>query len=346
MPTPVYATRARVQRALDTQPTARANTHIDDCLDTASRAVDGMCLRVFYPTTATRTFDWPNPQRARPWRLWFDSNDLISLTSITAGGTSISTSNVLARPDTGPPFRYLELDRSASASFGGGDTPQRDISITGVWGYRNDEATAGTLTASTTASATTVAVSDASTIGPGSLLRVGTERLLCTEATMVTTGVTVSAPGMTATGGNVTLPVSSGAGFTAGETVLVDSERMLIIDVVGNTLTVKRAWDGSVLAAHSAGVTVYAARSLTVTRGALGTTAAAHSSADQIHRFEFPGPVTSLTVAWAIVALGEESAGYTQSSGSGQRSTASSPTVSLAERVCSQYARAIRARAV
>ena len=82
---------------------------------------------------------------------------------------------------------------------------------------------------------------------------------------------------MTAQQNNVTIS-ASGSGFNVGEVILVDSERMLIVDIAGNYLTVKRAWDGSVLAIHSTGADIYTLRLLTVTRGALGTTAGTHDT--------------------------------------------------------------------
>ena len=47
---------------------------------------------------------------------------------------------------------------------------------------------------------------------------------------------------------------------------------MLITDIAGNNLIVKRQKSGSTLAAHT-GSTIYAPRQVTITRGDLGTTA-------------------------------------------------------------------------
>jgi hypothetical protein len=83
---------------------------------------------------------------------------------------------------------------------------------------------------------------------------------------------------------------------------------------------VKRAWDGSVLATHAAAASIFAPRTLTVTRGALGSTAAAHDTAKAISKTDYPGPVVSLCVAEAVCTVLNESAGYVRVAGSGENS--------------------------
>jgi hypothetical protein len=87
---------------------------------------------------------------------------------------------------------------------------------------------------------------------------------------------------LTAVASNDGVPVTTGAAFAVGETVLIDTERMLVVDITGNTLICKRAWDGAVLAAHTTSAAVSALRSLTLLRGALGTTATSHLAAAPI----------------------------------------------------------------
>jgi hypothetical protein len=155
-------------------------------------------------------------------------------------------------------------------------------------------------------------------VGVGSILRVDSERMLVTERSQLSTGQTVGGSGLTAQANSVSLTVASGPAFTVGEVILIDAERMRIDDIAGNTLSVKRGWDGTVLAAHSVGATIYAPRTLTVTRGALGTTAAAHSDGSTVYRFDPPGPVRQLVVAEAINSLTVEAAGYSKGLRSGE----------------------------
>jgi hypothetical protein len=345
---PSYAARARVQRALDIESTSRAATQLDEALAAGSRNVDKLCHRVFYPTVATRTFDWPNTQRAPAWRLWLDQNELAGPpTEVTSGGVALDLADVYPRPDHGPPYTYLELNRATVGGFTSGSTPQRAISMTAPYGFDLTERPAGALAEALDSSETGVDVTDASVIGPGSLLKVDSERMIVTDAGMVDTGLTVGGSGLVAAASSVTL-TASGSGLLAGEVLLVDSERMLVTGVVSTAVTVKRAWDGTPLAAHSVGASVYAARSLTVERGALGTTAATHSSAAVIYRHVFPAPVVSLTVAYAIQELMGASSGYSGTRGGGEsgQSADAGAVTTLENRVWAAYGRKARTRAV
>jgi hypothetical protein len=312
---PVYCTREDVKAALDLKETARSNASVDRAVQAATDAVEAMCHRRFYPQLATRYFDWPD-QYARPWRLWLDDSELISVTALSSGGTAIPASAYNLEPNrNGPPYNRIELHIDSSSAFGGGQTPQRDITVTGLFGYSNDESPAGTVDEAMTTGETDLDVTDSAAIGVGQILRVGTERLLVTEKSMKSTGQTLQAA-LTAQQNGVTVAVQNGAGYSVDEVILLDSERMLIVDIAGNNLTVKRGWDGSVLAAH-AGSTVYAPRTLTVQRGALGTTAATMSQGDAIWRWRPPAAVRELCIAEAVVSLLQESSGYARTTGVG-----------------------------
>lgn len=315
---PWYATREDVKSALDLKETARSNGQVDRAIDAASRVVEGLCHRRFYPEVDTRYFDWPD-QYARPWRLWLDDSELIELTAISSGGVTIPTADVNLEPnrDAGP-FNRVEIRTSTSSAFGGGSTAQRDITITGLWGYRDDESPAGTVTAAVSDSATTLVVSNAGTVGVGAVLRIGTERLIVTERAMTSTGQTLQTP-VTAAKNSETLAVTDGSMFSVGEVLLLDAERMRINDIAGNNLIVERGWDGFTLAAHTA-PTIYVARSLTVVRGALGTTAAAIAQDAAVYRWNPPGPVRTLVVAEAVTTLLQESSGYARTTGVGTAS--------------------------
>lgn len=319
-----YATREDVMRAADSKETVRNAGQIDRGLEAASRAVDVLCHRTFYPEIDTRSFDWPNSQHAAPWRLWLDASELISVSAVSSGGTSISTADVLLEPaQYGPPYNRLELNLGSSAAFGGGATHQRDISITGLWaGCRIDETQVGTIAEGLDTSETGVDVDGptSATVGVGSLLRVDSERLAVTGRTMLDTGQNLGAD-LDAKASTVTVPVASAAGFAVDETILIDAERMLIVDIAGSSLIVKRGWNGSVLAAHTTGADVYAPRTLTVTRGALGTTAATHSTAAPVHRWDPPGPVQTLTIAEVLNTLGLEQASYSVALRAGEAGT-------------------------
>ena len=97
----------------------------------------------------------------------------------------------------------------------------------------------------------------------------------------------------------------------------MDGERMLIDDIAGTSLIVRRAWDGTALAAHTTGATIFALRQFTVTRGALGSTAASHSSSDPIYVHAFPGLINELCVAETVCALEQNAGAYARTVGTG-----------------------------
>jgi hypothetical protein len=350
----VYATREDVMRALDSKLTARNSTQIDRALESASRDIDFLCHRTFAPETDTRYFDWPPRQGMTPWILRLDDSEIISVTTLSSGGTTIAASSFLLEPNrSGPPYSRVEINLSANASLGGGNTYQRDVTITGLFGYRNDETTAGTLTAAvstTTATSLSVNAAASALLGVGSVLRIDSERLLVTARAMATTSQTLGGSGLTAQANSVTVAVTDGTAYAIDEIILIDSERLLVVDIAGNNLTVKRARDGSVLAAHTAGATIYAPRTLTVIRGALGTTAATHANSTAVQRWDPPGLVRDLTIAEAIGRLTSETSGYSRAlrsgEGSSERNKDQGALKSLRDSTYDAYGRKGRVRSV
>lgn len=318
-----YCTREDLKSALDFKETARNDGQVDRAIERASRTVEGFLLRRFYPELATRYFDWPNRQGARSWRLWMGFNELISVTSLVSGGETLSASDYFLRNSDDlpePPYESVELLLSANATFGGGSTHQKDIALTGLYGYRDDLVPAGSTAEALDDSETAVDVTNSALVGVGSLIKVDSERMTVTGKSLLDTDVDIHATdSLAASNSDVSILCSTSTGIPqVGEVILIDAERMLVVDLAGSTLVVKRAWDGSILAAHAAGASIYAPRVLTVTRGALGSTASAHDTAKAISRTEYPGPVVSLCVAEAIVQVLNEAGGYARTVGSGE----------------------------
>jgi hypothetical protein len=316
---PTYCTREEVKAALDIKETARNNAIVDRAIQAASDSVEGLLHRVFYPTTSTKYFEWPNWSYAYPWRLWLEQNELATTaTAVSSGGTTIALNQVFFEPvNFGPPYTSIELDRSTSASFGHGSTPQREVAITGQFGYWTNTSAAGTLAAAITdTTGTSVTGSSGIAVGVGDVIVVDTERMLVTEKSSVSTSQTQQGSGCsTASNADNALAVTDGTKYSAGEVLTLGTERMLVENITGNTLTVKRAWDGSVLATHS-GATIYAYRSYTVVRGSCGTTAATHLNAAPISIAAYPGLVKQLSVAEAVVWMASEPGAYAMAQGS------------------------------
>ncbi len=323
---PWYVTRERVKRALDAAETARRNDQIDDAIEAASRDVEGLLHRIFYPRLATEKFDWParRPPR-RAWKLYLDDRELASTAGLTVavdnGATALTAAQYRLLPHQGPPYTRVEINLGSTGAFSSGATWQDAIWITaaapGAFGYRLDERPAGTLAAAiATTSATTCNISDSSQIGVGSILLCGSERMIVTARSLLTTAQTLQSP-LSDSEASTGMAVTTGSAYAVGEVLTVDSERVRVDDIAGNTLVVTRTFDGSFLAAHTTGTTIYAPRTLTVERGSLGTTAATHLDASTLTRHAPPGPVATLTLAYALNTLLQEFSGYARVAGSG-----------------------------
>jgi hypothetical protein len=313
-----YATREALKAAAGWDgSTTDADT--DRLLETHSGKVDQLLLRHFYPLVATRLYDYPSSRNASISILWLDA-DLLTLTTFTASGTVIASADYYLgrRDDTvDQPYDRIELDATSSATFGAG--AQRGLSVLGVWGYSDTTAPAGTLGATINDSVTALTVSDSSKVGVGDLIKIGSERMVVADRTYATTSKTLAAA-LEAISTDATISIATSHGLLAGETILVDTERMYIEVAQATALIVRRAVDGSTLVAHSFGEAIYAPRSLTVTRGAYGTTAAAHTAADAITRNVPPSLITDLVIAECIAQRVQESGGYTTTVGPGGQS--------------------------
>ena len=346
---PIYATLEDTKRALDVAETARSDDQVLRALESGSRSIESLTHRRFYPLLATRYFDWPNRQYARPWRLWLDDQELISVTTLLAGGVTIPSTDYFLEPaNTGPPYTRIEIDLSSGSAFASGATYQRAVVVTGLFGHSADEAPAGALAAAVDNSQTTVNVTDSSLIDVGTIVRAGDERMIVTGRGMLDTGQTIAGYTLTASSSDVNLdPITAGT-LHVGEVLLVGSERMLVVDVAGASVTVRRAWDGSVLDVHNSGAPIYALRTLQVERGALGTTAAAHADTTPLAKHVVPPLVRDLTIAEAINQLQMETSGYARVIGEGDnaRDGTGRSLYQLRKDVVAAFGRQVRSRAV
>lgn len=328
--------------ALDARETTRNAGQIDAAIDASTDSIESFCHRIFYPFTGSRRFDWPNDQYAPSYRLYFDQHDVVSINTLVSGG--ITLADYFLRPYDGPPYTHVELDRSASGAFSSGDTPQASIVITGVFGHL-DETPVGTLATTIDASTTTVDV--LGNIGVGSLLRIDDERMIVVERDMLDTGAALSTA-LASSSSNVGVAIDDASSFVTGEVVQVGSEQMKIISIAGNLLTVRRAWNGSVLATHELAAPVFAGRRLTVERAAVGTTAAAHTAPAVLHAHRPPALVRTLAIAETMADLLQQGAGYARTVGTGdnERESAGKGLTGLREQVYRAHGRQARMRTV
>lgn len=321
-----YCTRESVKTALDEQETARSNAQIDDAIASGARDVEGLCNRpeyAFVPVLATRYFDYPSRTSRPPsWRLWLSPFTLIEATAVTTdnGVTTLTARQYNIEPVNDPPGRSIEINLGGSGSFGSGSTSQRATAITGLWGWSNLNVSVGSLSATLAASHTASAALAWTTarFGVGDILLVDDERVIITDRNFVDTTQQLGAD-LDASDADTQVTVSDGTAFAPEEIISIDGERMRVDTIIGNTLTVKRAQDGSQLAAHTATTAdVYALTGVTLDRAQLGTTLAAHNSDAVVYRWQAPPLLTSLNRAYALNTLLQERSGYARVAGSGE----------------------------
>lgn len=338
-----YANVEDVENALDVFETTRARSQIRRVLQSATDSVETLLARRFYPEIRTQTFRWYDELGTvdQPWAIWLDRHEVTAVTSVTTGADNsvIPPSGYFLKPDDGAPYTHLELDTEGSFTFDTRAAYQNSITIAGTFGYWDKTAPAGTLVGSIDNSTTSITASDGSKVGVGDLLSIGSERVVVTGRSWIDSGETLTADASAA--GSDSITVSDGTVFNADEIVMVDSERMLITDITGDVLTVKRAWNGSPLAAHSTSARVYVSRALTVTRGVLGTGAASHTDGGALAKFYVPDLVRDLTIAEAMAQLIQERTSYARTigAGEGEREVRGVGLADLRERAVCSYGR-------
>lgn len=305
-----YCTREQVQRALNLADLPRLNGRVDSAIMSGARQVHGLLHRRFYPLTTTYAFDQPSTGT-----LWLDQYELAAAPTSIISGTQAMTAgtDVFLRPLDGPPYMWLEANYGGRVFWQSVSTPQAAISITGDFGYPPRLLSAGTLGAAINSSVAGLVLSDSTQVGVGSLILIDSERLLVSDKTMSTTSATITAD-LTNSKALVSIPVSSGALIQPGELILIDSERMFVEYVTGNTLTVDRAVNGSTLATHSNGATVFAPRTASVLRAQAGSTAASHNSGAAITLLAAPSLISELNLAYAVTNNERALAAYARTS--------------------------------
>ena len=170
-------------------------------LTRASRRIDKHCnQRRFYPWLSTRNYNYQDSRN-----LILDE-DLLAVTTLTAGGTTISASDYYLYPLNDTPKWKIEIDSSKSTIFDYTSTPQSAVSVNGTWGYHDDWSNAWLDSGDTveddplTAAATTITVNDADGVDVngvtprfsiGQLLKIESEHVVVTDLNLSTNILTV-----------------------------------------------------------------------------------------------------------------------------------------------------------
>lgn len=318
------------------------NSIVDRLIDGESRRFEAETRRYFIPRTESRYYRWP--QRDMPSGvLWLDQ-DILSVTSLKAQAqdatpVTIPAADYFLEPINQPPYNRVEIDLSSSSVFASGSTPQRSVEVVGVWGYSGTTKAAGTVTSglASDAAAVSMVCSNAALIDVGDTLLCQSEQIFVSERAVASlTTTTASLNGDKAV---VTVPLT--AACNAGEVLKIDSEDMYVSSISGLNATVIRAWDGTVLAAHNSGATVYTYRTLTITRGVNGTTAATHANATALTKYVPEADVTEAVIASTIAAFMQEQSGWGRvvGGGDGQMEFSGSSLREIRNRVLQTYKR-------
>lgn len=298
------------------------------CMLSATASCHTLLRNTFYPEIDTVYFDYPSDY-------FFDARTLaltkpiLSLTALTAGTESIPVSDVTLmnwnQQCHRAPFRLIRINDTSGYTFHAGESSESAVAVTGKFGYEDTltALVAATLAAAITSTTDTTVTLRPNSVGPlipdvGSLLLIDDEYLICMSVNMATSGQSLQTS-MTAGVDNRAVAVTDGTKFAIGEVIQIDSECMLITGITGNTLHVKRAIEGTVLAAHTAGsgTVVYARRQFTCIRGALGSTAATHSNAASIYTHAYPPLLVELCLAETLVLVEQVRSNYARTIGSG-----------------------------
>lgn len=344
-----YATRESVIDALDSRDPARLFTRVDEALAMASDVIEGDLHRRFYPYHDTRYFDYPERQGWDTWKLYLQQHEMIQIDTVTVAGQVLDAADWMARPDDGPPYRRIELNTGTSAGFSpGASGSQRAIAVAGIFGSdlgRID--TRGALDGVISDSVTEVDVTGpaAGALGVGSVIKVDDEHMIITDRSWLDIGETL-AGGIGSTSADVALDVGA-SDISVGERLLIDAERMRVRDVTTDAVIVDRAIDGTPLAAHLTGAAVYVSRTMTVERGALGTSASGHGSV-AVRRYRPPGLIEEWARALAVVEVVQGGAGWARVIGSGdnQQEAIGRGLDKIAADAWTRYARKARQAAI
>lgn len=269
-------------------------------------------IGAFIPETESRRFDGFGGVD-----LWV--GELLAVTSILDDADTLQASDYLLYPrqrlwDNGP-YDRITLDPDAT-TIGAWSLEEDIIVVTGRWGlYEQSEATGATVQDDPLSdSATSLLANNGSKIRPGKVLLVDAEQLLVTATAAATASTATLNGALDANSEEVA--VSDGSQLNIGEIAKVEFEKMLVLDISGNTLLVDRGWDNTKRTTHADTTAVNVHRTFTVKRAINGTTANSHAQGTDIYQYLPPYDVNYLCKQTASLMSRKEDTGYAGKTGS------------------------------
>ena len=340
MTRPVYVEMLAVEQTPTVSYTADSRAAILDLLVSASDHADFITRRRYHPEVgATLTTSYPN-QTYFDGPEWFTDRDWLTIDSVTIGGVTVPPSDYVSSPiDDGPPWDTITLRDTSTHSWGDGDSEPDSIVITGTSGVTSDTRTAGELGGTITGTDTTLIGSDPTAIDVGSLIAIDDEWLTIIDRDWLDSGDTITADLDTSS-----RQLETAATLLVGERIRVGFEEMMVTAISGTTVMVDRAVGGTTPAAHLNGTGIDRWNSYTASRGAAGSTAAAHTIAAPITKWVPPALLAEYVLANVLTALGQHASGYNRTVGSGDQQREASGKGLAATR--SEFIRRFRRRRI
>lgn len=108
------------------------DTVIEQCVEAASRYIDGEVGRTFYARTETRYYDTPGS------RILKLDDDLLTITTLTNGNdVAIAATEYNLWPKNSPPYSEIRLKASSLIRWemDGSGNVEAVIDVAGTWGY-------------------------------------------------------------------------------------------------------------------------------------------------------------------------------------------------------------------
>jgi hypothetical protein len=270
----------------------------------------------FIPIITTKTFYIDDHKQSDV----FYVPALLSITSLKINGETISTDYYRFAPsnpiwENGPYIGIVLIGYSWPCSK---DIP---IEIEGVWGLYDLTASLGVSATQSTASETTLVVTNGSLLSPGMVLKIENEQ----EYVLSGAGSPGAPAGTAATSkvngaiaqGDSTITVDNGAEFHEGEVIQIEVEDIYIQKIGGNVLGVLRGWNGTLDTSHADDSAIRVYRTFGVTRGVNGTTAATHSN-KAVSRYVVPDTINHYAISLAARMRMSAETAYSGSSGNSE----------------------------
>lgn len=336
-----YVTREQTKRACSINGPAE-DGRVDRVICAESRKMESDTRTWFIPRTDTLEIPIPAPLYSYrcPYTLLLPGH-LWTLTSVvlqSAGNADLTLTTADYRfLKAGPPYDRIELfpdrpyDVVINTTYGYMATST--VLVTGTWTRANQTVAGGVLAGAINDAVTALVCSDASLVGVGDSLLIGSEQILVTDRSLVETDAALAA-GLDADLSQTAVRINDGDLVLPGETMTIDGERMYVEAVSGDTAICQRQFDGSVLAAHSAGAIISIPRRLTIARGQGGTDPSAHADEAPILVYQPPDDVRNAVLAKSIATIQQEIAGYGRMVGSGEGARQYSGKAVLDEWAC------------